>query len=121
MCGDWCGQVPAFVHSPRLAKEVRGTSFSGLVHVSDWAPTLVLGAADIEPDVDTANFDGYNLWGAFNELNVRAWVVPPPRRRLLSLIFSPATLSICFPMNISLERLPSKGGATEHRLCGEHR
>ena len=57
------------------------------MHVSDWAPTLVLGAADIEPDVDTANFDGYNLWGAFNELNVRAWVVPPPRRRLLSLIF----------------------------------
>ncbi len=33
---------PAFVHSKLLSEEVRGSEFKGLVHVTDWLPTLVL-------------------------------------------------------------------------------
>ena len=44
-----------------------GTEFAGLVHVTDWVPTLVMGAAAIDVDIDAVNFDGYNLWGSFND------------------------------------------------------
>ena len=59
--------MPAFVHSPRLSAAVRGTSFAGLVHVTDWVPTLVMGAAGMDTGADEDKFDGYNLWTAFND------------------------------------------------------
>jgi len=66
--------VPAFVHSPLLAADVVGTTYAGLVHVSDWAPTLLLGAAGLALEGTRAeDFDGFDLW---SELNTAGGVGP---------------------------------------------
>ena len=36
-------RVPAFVHSPLLPRARRGARYAGLMHISDWARTLVEG------------------------------------------------------------------------------
>lgn len=54
-----CGMLP---------KEVRGTTFAGLVHVTDWFPTFVALATDGAWEAKYANLpnnlDGVNMWGA---------------------------------------------------------
>ena len=57
-------RVPGFVHSPFLSKAGRsGVTYDHLVHVSDWMPTLVGGAARI--DLSSYDLDGYNHWPSF--------------------------------------------------------
>ena len=52
-------QGAAFVTSPLLS--VTGTNYTGLLHVSDWLPTLVnLGGGDVS-DLD---LDGFDVWQA---------------------------------------------------------
>ena len=54
-------RVPGFVHSALLPAGRRGMTFDSLVHVSDWAPTLVHGAAQVAvPD----GIDGVDQWDA---------------------------------------------------------
>lgn len=83
-------RVPSFVHSKLLSVAAVGSSFHGLVHVTDWLPTLVLGAAQIKvTDASTADtsssafsssafssalsstrvaaLDGFNLWDELNK------------------------------------------------------
>lgn len=56
-------QVPAFVYSPsHIPEELWGTEYHGLMHVTDWLPTLA----------DAANFE---LLGRLGTLKKRAWVV----------------------------------------------
>ena len=50
-------QVPAFVASPLLSQS--GTTHAGLVHVSDWLPTLINLAGG---DVSDLELDGYDVW-----------------------------------------------------------
>ncbi|CAN0432448.1 unnamed protein product, partial [Hapterophycus canaliculatus] len=41
-------QVPALVYSPsHIPGELWGTEYDGLMHVTDWLPTLA-GAAEVE-------------------------------------------------------------------------
>merc|ERR1712137_86135 len=58
-------RVPAFVHSPLLPTEVRGTQSKGLMHVVDWLPTLVgLAGGDVNRN---RPLDGMDVWQALVE------------------------------------------------------
>jgi len=75
-------RVPAFIHSPLLSSEVRGNTFTGLMDVCDWAPTLILGASSLTLDGDRASqFDGFNLWDSLN----KAGGVSPRNEVLLNI------------------------------------
>ncbi|XP_077989802.1 arylsulfatase B-like [Glandiceps talaboti] len=56
--------VPAFVSSPLLKKEVRGTQCKELFHITDWFPTLVHLAKGNLHDV---KLDGFNQWKTISE------------------------------------------------------
>ena len=51
-----------FIASPRLPYEVRGTVYNGLMHVSDWFPTIIEGLAG--GSVEGLQLDGYDMWKA---------------------------------------------------------
>lgn len=53
-------RVPAFVSSPLLPADSTGNTYSGLMHVSDWLPTI-MHLARIETPSD---IDGVNQWHA---------------------------------------------------------
>ncbi|CAM9439259.1 unnamed protein product [Discosporangium mesarthrocarpum] len=55
-------RVPAFVYSEsRIPKEVQGTTYSGLMHVVDWIPTLA-GLSRLS--LSGKGLDGINHWDA---------------------------------------------------------
>lgn len=54
-------RVPALVYSLNLSSSVRGTSFGGAFHVTDWLPTLASAAGATE--FIEKSLDGVNLWG----------------------------------------------------------
>jgi len=56
-------RVPAFVGGGRVPENRRGKTLDGLIHISDWYPTL-LGLAGIPPEKenDMPPVDGVNLW-----------------------------------------------------------
>merc|ERR1719267_325119 len=51
-------RVPAFVHSPLLPASRVGTTVSGLIHVTDLAPTLLELAMGQQSDEFTSSMDG---------------------------------------------------------------
>jgi hypothetical protein len=57
--------VPSFIHSSKFinkANQLKGSSFTGLFHVSDWLPTL-LAATSTQVDEEISDkFDGLNQW-----------------------------------------------------------
>ena len=76
-------RVPGFIYSPRLPSAVRGATFDGLVHVTDWLPTLLSMATNCawNESLSSLPVDGFDLWSTI--LNVseddRAW----PRGEIL--------------------------------------
>ena len=56
----------AYVFSKLLSSDVRGTSYSGLMHVSDWLPTLMTVATQgaWSGSYSGAALDGVNQWDA---------------------------------------------------------
>lgn len=58
-------RVHAFIHSPLLPTEKRGTIYHGLFHVTDWLPTIVHGVLG-KPEVlsSLGRLDGINQWQA---------------------------------------------------------
>ena len=71
----WEGGIRAvgFVHSPLLLN--KGTRCRGLVHITDWFPTLIgLGEGTLDEDL---NLDGFDVWDAISEGR------PSPRQDIL--------------------------------------
>jgi hypothetical protein len=70
-----------FVHSPPSAGLLpparAGTEYRGLVHVSDWLPTL-LHVAGADPAALAPGIDGVNVWPAIAE-----GALPSPRAEIL--------------------------------------
>ncbi|XP_070556392.1 arylsulfatase B-like [Ptychodera flava] len=62
----WDGgvRVPAFVNSPLLHDNVRGTKYKGLMHITDWFPTLLHLAGGTSP---SKKLDGVNQWKSISE------------------------------------------------------
>jgi arylsulfatase B/arylsulfatase I/J len=71
---SWEGgmRVHALVRSPSLPNEMRGTSYDGLFHVTDWLPTLIGGAIKRPDLVASENMDGVNHWHAMHT-GSKAW------------------------------------------------
>lgn len=71
---DWEGgvRVESFVVSPLLPASVRGTTWSGMAHSSDWYTTMVEGIAGAQLPAKTGNRppDGFNLWPALRGENL---------------------------------------------------
>ena len=71
-------RVPGFIYSPRLHSSVQGSTFDGLVHVTDWLPTLLSMATNgaWNGTISGLPIDGFDLWSTV--LNVsedgRAWL-----------------------------------------------
>jgi arylsulfatase A-like enzyme len=59
-------RTPAFIHSPLLSSESRGTTFEGLFHVSDWLPTIMGGMlnSNIDSRSEAKEWYGINQWDA---------------------------------------------------------
>ncbi|XP_071945721.1 arylsulfatase B-like isoform X2 [Antedon mediterranea] len=49
-----------FVSGPLIPKSVQGSVYNGLMHVSDWFPTLVQGVAG--GDLHDLKLDGHDMW-----------------------------------------------------------
>jgi arylsulfatase A-like enzyme len=63
-------KVDAFVYSPMLSSELRGLQYSGLMHVTDWFPTILdMTGVSFTADEDHA-LDGVSHWGFFNDRDV---------------------------------------------------
>lgn len=59
-------RVPAFVHSMLLNKEMIGSVFKGLMHVTDWFPTLVrVAGGSIN---STKPLDGFDQWDSLKQV-----------------------------------------------------
>jgi arylsulfatase B/arylsulfatase I/J len=59
-------RTPAFIHSPLLSEDVKGKTFDGMFHVSDWLPTILGGMMErgIEERTESNNWYGLNQWDA---------------------------------------------------------
>ena len=77
-------RVNAFIHSPLLPSSLSGKTFDGLVHVSDWVPTIVEGVLG-RPDVLGAagHLDGVNQWPAITGLGLDNSSEISPREEIL--------------------------------------
>ena len=78
----WNGGVAAaaFVHSKLLADSVQGTSYRGLMHVTDWLPTLMhlaSGGLWAGTPLSGKEVDGIDMWPAL------AAGAPSPRTEIL--------------------------------------
>ena len=78
-------RVPAFIYSARLPARVRGAIFDGLMHVTDWMPTLMSIATN-----DTWNatisghpVDGKDMWSTINNLKRDGSNVRSPRDEII--------------------------------------
>ena len=49
---------PAFVHSPLLASDVQGSTHEGMIHITDWMPTLASLAGLDEQQLEQLGLDG---------------------------------------------------------------
>ena len=81
----WDGGMRAvgFIHSPLIPASQRGVSYNGLVHVSDWFPTLVNlasngGNAHHRLHRLPPGLDGHDQWDAITRNTL-----PSPRAELL--------------------------------------
>jgi len=56
-------RVAGFVHSPLLPNKAKGTSVQGMVHITDWLPTILAATGVTTTDaLKPFQWDGINLW-----------------------------------------------------------
>lgn len=65
----WEGGIRSqtFVHWPKLSAERQGTTFAGLVHVSDWLPTVASALLGQQVVSVGKPFDGIDTWPAIRD------------------------------------------------------
>lgn len=64
-------KVDSFIYSPLLDERVRGSTYGGIMHVSDWMPTMLeLAGIDYTPAAGHA-FDGYSQVSAMTGLTAK--------------------------------------------------
>ncbi len=75
-------RVWAMASGPVLPEAVRGTTYDGIMHSSDWLPTLVgvdaVSGAPLDVVPSSRGLDGFNLWPAiagFNLTSARTEVI----------------------------------------------
>ena len=62
-------RVPAWIHSPLLSNDAVGQKYDGLMHATDWLPTIVEGIAQGALQKESKRrLDGFNMWNAINTL-----------------------------------------------------
>lgn len=92
-------RVHGFIHSPLLPIEISGTRYDGLMHISDWLPTI-LDASSLS-HLTPQHIDGVSQWHAMIRKQ------EPPREEILHNIDNFMTLSgsnntaLLAPMNSS--------------------
>jgi arylsulfatase A-like enzyme len=59
-------RTPAFIYSPLLPSEVRGTEYNKMFHVTDWLPTILEGILNHKADdfKRSSSWYGVNQWAA---------------------------------------------------------
>ena len=57
-------RVHALLRSSKIPKEMRGTSFGGIFHVTDWLPTILSGYLARGDVLNGVTLDGVDQWGA---------------------------------------------------------
>ncbi len=64
-------RVVAFLSGPALPLNVRGTTYSGMMHAADWYRTLISGVGGFEVPEDTGitPLDSVNQWDALTQRN----------------------------------------------------
>ena len=74
----WEGGVRGFSFIWSSSLETKDYDYTGLMHITDWYPTLVQGVAGIElTDGDTEGLQGYNMWDSVTQNK------PSPRKEIL--------------------------------------
>jgi len=73
----------AFIHSPLFPKRLQGTTYNGLMHISDWLPTILEGVIGISDPAEEIfqryrSIDGINQWDA-----IMGFVQESPRHEML--------------------------------------
>ena len=71
----------AFIHSPLIDASLRGTTYTGKMHVTDWLPTL-MGLATDNAWTNTSEIDGYDQWSSilYDEAS--------PRNEIIHYVYS---------------------------------
>ena len=71
----------AFVHSPLIDTSLRGKTYAGKMHVTDWLPTL-MGLATDNAWTNTSEIDGYDQWSSilYDEAS--------PRNEIIHYVYS---------------------------------
>ena len=70
-------RVPAFVHAPKYLRGHEGSLYQGMVHITDWIPTIVRGILQSATTLLGAEVSGANHWDSIRKL------ADPPRTELL--------------------------------------
>jgi len=71
-------RVPAFVHAPKyLGDRASGSLYQGIVHITDWIPTIVRGVLRSSSTLLGAEVSGADHWDSIRKL------ATPPRTELL--------------------------------------
>jgi arylsulfatase A-like enzyme len=72
-------RTPAFVYSPLLSSDVRGTEYNKMFHVSDWLPTILEGILGHEAD----EFGQSDAWYGVNQWDAMLGADETPRDEIL--------------------------------------
>ncbi|XP_072050880.1 arylsulfatase B-like [Amphiura filiformis] len=54
-------RAAGFIHTPLFPKSLRGTVHNGLIHISDWFPTIIQGLSGGNTN-GTKPLDGFDMW-----------------------------------------------------------